>query len=63
MIEGYFLADQLKQKNQNLPLYAAFILLVLTKNLKFMYLNLDQVILANDITDIQCMKIFDKIYG
>ena len=63
MVDGYLVADKLKQKNQNLPLYGAFILLVLTKNLKFMYVNLDQVILANEITEIQSMKIFDKIYG
>lgn len=64
IVEGHLVAEKLKEKNQNQPLYNAFLLLVLTKNLKFLYLNLDQVIIAEKIQDVPFkMTVFDKIYG
>jgi len=45
-IDGFEVAEKLKIKNGNLPLYPAFLILVLTKNLKFLYMNLDSVMLA-----------------
>jgi hypothetical protein len=64
VVKGHLVAEKLKEKNQNQPLYGAFLLLVLTKNLKFLYLNLDQVILSNTVQEIPFkMTVFDKIYG
>lgn len=42
---GERIAEELQRKNQNLSLYPAFLLIVLTKNLKMYYLNLDQYLL------------------
>lgn len=42
---GEKVAEELQKKNQNLSLYPAFLLIVMTKNLKMYYLNLDQFLL------------------
>jgi hypothetical protein len=39
--KGEKIAEVLQKKNLNLSLYQAFLLVVLTKNLKIYYLNLD----------------------
>jgi hypothetical protein len=54
----------LDEKNKNIALYGAFLLVTLTKNLKLLYCNLDQFFFAK--TAEECpfnMTTYDKIYG
>ncbi len=59
-IEGHMVAEKLKDKNSRLPLYPAFVLLAMTKNLKCFYANIDTAITGNSTFS---MTVFDKIYG
>lgn len=64
--KGERIAEELQKKNQHSSLYPAFLLVVLTKNLKMYYLNMDQyLILRQEDQDNQLTKmaIYDKIYG
>lgn len=63
VMEGSLIADLLKRKNGN-GLYPAFLFLALTKNLKFLYINLDSVLLVSKLEEVPFkMTVFDKIYG
>ena len=68
-IKGENIGEHLKTKNQNLALYNAFLLIVMTKNLKLLYLNLDSLLLIGDSNDEDEIKkyseltVYDKIYG
>jgi len=59
----------LKTKNQNLALYNAFLMIVMTKNLKMLYMNMDSLLLMGDSSDekeaekYSEMTVYDKIYG
>jgi hypothetical protein len=49
-----------------LSLYQAFLLIVLTKNLKMYYLNLDQYLILKSTdkdNELTKMTVYDKIYG
>ena len=61
---GSDVMEALKVKNQNLSLYGGFLLLALTKNLKLLYFNLDQLTML-DPSEVNGLKMttFDKIYG
>lgn len=48
-MDGPVIAEKLKKKNNNLPLYQGFLLITLTKNLKILYSNLDSLLLISDI--------------
>jgi nucleoside-diphosphate-sugar epimerase len=51
-------------KNKNIPLFSANLLLALTKNLKFCYINLDSLLYdAPANIKNHKMVMFDKIYG
>ena len=66
---GVDVGEELKTKNQNLALYDAFLLIVMTKNLKMLYMNLDSLLLIGDTGDederkkYSEMTVYDKIYG
>ena len=68
-ILGVDIGEQLKSKNQNVALYNAFLLIVMTKNLKLLYMNLDSLLLMGDSADEEEnkkyseMTVYDKIYG
>ncbi len=63
-IKGHEVADKLKIKNNNAPLYGANLLLALTKNLKFCYVNVDSLLWDTpDNLEKHKMIIYDKIYG
>lgn len=63
---GEKIAEELQRKNQNLSLYQAFLLIVLTKNLKMFYLNLDQYLIMKEQdkdSELTKLTVYDKIYG
>jgi hypothetical protein len=59
-IEGHLVAEKLKDKNSRLPLYPAFIIFTVTKNLKCLFANLDTVLIGSPPFTL---TVFDKIYG
>ena len=68
-ILGLDIGEHLKAKNQNVALYPGFLLLVMTKNLKLLYMNLDSLLMMGDSGDTEegkkysPMTVYDKIYG
>ena len=61
---GHDVAETLKKKNGGSQLYSAFLFLAISKNLKFMYLNLDSILVCQRPKDFPYkMTCFDKIYG
>jgi len=68
---GTDVIEHLKDKNKNLALYPAFLIIVLTKNLKLLYLNIDSLLVVPDAKTTpglnsqvgKKMTVFDKIYG
>lgn len=63
-LNSYDITEKLKEKNKNIPLFSANLLLALTKNLKFCYINLDSL-LHDTPANLKNHKMvmFDKIYG
>ena len=63
------IGEHLKSKNQNVALYPGFLVLVMTKNLKLLYMNLDSLLMMGDSGDSEegkkysQMTVYDKIYG
>ena len=68
-ILGMEVGEHLKSKNQNVALYPGFLVLVMTKNLKLLYTNLDSLLMMGDSGDTEegkkysMMTVYDKIYG
>jgi len=63
-IKGHDVCEKLKQKNNNAPLFGANLILALTKNLKFCYVNVDSLLWdSSENLDKHKMIIYDKIYG
>jgi len=63
-LNSHDLTEKLKEKNKNIPLFSANLLLALTKNLKFCYINLDSLLYdAPANIKNHKMVMFDKIYG
>jgi hypothetical protein len=61
---GQHITDVIRDKNNNIALYGAFLLLTLTKNLKLLYFNMDSLFYTSGDDQYQHeMHVYDKIYG
>ena len=47
------IGEHLKSKNQNVALYPGFLVLVMTKNLRLLYMNLDSLLMMGDSGDTE----------